>query len=106
MRALLAVLCLGVMITGCGVGGNSESDKNVNENEHLADNPHALESVDAIAETEDEKTGFGETDEERSARMEAYQFALQQISFEHVYPDGTDTGFDGWKWSCWQTDYV
>lgn len=25
----------------------------------------------------------------------AYQFALQQIAFEHVYPDGTDTGFDG-----------
>lgn len=26
---------------------------------------------------------------------EAFQFALQQIAFEHIYPDGTDTGFDG-----------
>lgn len=25
----------------------------------------------------------------------AYQFALQQIAFEHIYPDGIDTGFDG-----------
>ncbi len=24
----------------------------------------------------------------------AYQFVLQQIAFEHVYPDGRDTGFD------------
>lgn len=32
---------------------------------------------------------------DKSAMYEAYQFALQQISFEHVYPDGTDTGFDG-----------
>jgi hypothetical protein len=35
-----------------------------------------------------------ETDEARSARLAKYQFALQQIAFEHVYPDGTDTGFD------------
>ncbi len=27
--------------------------------------------------------------------LEAYQFALEQIAFEHVYPDGQDTGFDG-----------
>ena len=32
---------------------------------------------------------------EDSERLAAYQFALEQISFEHVYPDGTDTGFDG-----------
>lgn len=31
---------------------------------------------------------------EQSAMYTAYQFALQQITFEHVYPDGTDTGFD------------
>ncbi len=31
----------------------------------------------------------------QAERYAAYQFALQQISFEHVYPDGTDTGFDG-----------
>lgn len=68
MRALLAVLCLGVMITGCGVGGNSESDKTVNENEYLADNPYALESVDAIAETENEETSSGEADEHGSLR--------------------------------------
>lgn len=32
---------------------------------------------------------------DRAAALEAYRFALQQISFEHMYPDGTDTGFDG-----------
>lgn len=29
------------------------------------------------------------------AAYAAYQSALSQIAFEHVYPDGTDTGFDG-----------
>lgn len=29
-----------------------------------------------------------------TALREAYQFVLQQIAFEHVYPDGTDIGFD------------
>lgn len=29
-----------------------------------------------------------------TALREAYQFALQQIAFEHIYPDGTDIGFD------------
>ncbi|MDO4834816.1 MAG: hypothetical protein Q4A40_07275 [Bacillota bacterium] len=33
--------------------------------------------------------------EDQAATYEAYQFALQQIAFEHIYPDGTDTGFDG-----------
>lgn len=37
-------------------------------------------------------TGLGTTD--RNAMYAAYQFALQQIAFEHIYPDGTDTGFD------------
>ena len=32
---------------------------------------------------------------DKKAMYKAYQFALQQIAFEHVYPDGTDTGFDG-----------
>ncbi len=32
---------------------------------------------------------------DREAMLKAYQFALQQISFEHIYPDGTDIGFDG-----------
>lgn len=31
---------------------------------------------------------------EQDAMYAAYQFALQQIAFEHVYPDGLDTGFD------------
>ncbi len=26
--------------------------------------------------------------------LEAFQFVLEQIAFEHVYPDGRDTGFD------------
>lgn len=30
-----------------------------------------------------------------NAANAAYQSALQQIAFEHVYPDGTDTRFDG-----------
>lgn len=34
-------------------------------------------------------------DFDRSAALEAYQFILEQFSFEHIYPDGTDTGFDG-----------
>lgn len=29
-----------------------------------------------------------------AAMRGAYQFVLQQIAFEHVYPDGRDTGFD------------
>ncbi len=32
---------------------------------------------------------------EDTAMLKAYQRALQQISFEHIYPDGTDIGFDG-----------
>lgn len=32
--------------------------------------------------------------EQRTKMLDEYQFALQQISFEHVYPDGTDCGFD------------
>ncbi len=35
-----------------------------------------------------------ESEEQRSARLEAYQFALQQIALEHVWPDGSDSGFD------------
>lgn len=35
------------------------------------------------------------TDGRDEAAYAAYQFALQQIAFEHIYPDGTDTGFDG-----------
>lgn len=31
---------------------------------------------------------------DRSAMYAAYQFVLQQIAFEHIYPDGADTGFD------------
>lgn len=31
---------------------------------------------------------------DQSAMYAAYQFALQQIAFEHIYPDGADTGFD------------
>lgn len=34
-------------------------------------------------------------DFDRAAALEAYQFILEQFSFEHIYPDGTDTGFDG-----------
>lgn len=32
--------------------------------------------------------------QEQSDMYDVYQFALQQIAFEHIYPDGTDTGFD------------
>lgn len=31
---------------------------------------------------------------DQSAMYAAYQFVLQQIAFEHIYPDGADTGFD------------
>ncbi len=42
----------------------------------------------------EEATGETLSTEDMVATLTAYQFALQQISFEHVYPDGTDTGFD------------
>lgn len=32
--------------------------------------------------------------ESNAAALEAFQFVLEQIAFEHVYPDGRDTGFD------------
>lgn len=31
----------------------------------------------------------------KEPQMEAYQLALQRFMFEHIYPDGRDTGFDG-----------
>lgn len=31
----------------------------------------------------------------QAARLAAYQFALQQFAFEHVWPDGEDIWFDG-----------
>lgn len=31
---------------------------------------------------------------EAESGLAEYQFALQQIAFEHIYPDGRDTGFD------------
>lgn len=36
----------------------------------------------------------GETVDAKNTRLVEYQFALQQIAFEHIYPDGRDTGFD------------
>lgn len=44
------------------------------------------------AELETETSQQSSSDQ--SAMYAAYQFALQQIAFEHIYPDGTDTGFD------------
>lgn len=37
---------------------------------------------------------LGETEEAENDRLVEFQYALQQIAFEHIYPDGTDTGFD------------
>ena len=36
-----------------------------------------------------------QSEAERAAMLEAYKFALQEFAFEHIYPDGTDIGFDG-----------
>lgn len=47
--------------------------------------------VAAAPETEADRQNIPD----RSAMNAAYQFVLQQIAFEHVYPDGRDTGFDG-----------
>ena len=33
-------------------------------------------------------------DETEQQRLEAYQFALEKLSFEHIWADGTDSGFD------------
>lgn len=38
-------------------------------------------------------TPAGEKDD--TDRLAAYRFALEQIAYEHIYPDGTDIGFDG-----------
>lgn len=54
-------------------------------------------SSEELTETSSEEpseTASGESEEMKNARLEEYQFALQQIAFEHVYPDGRDTGFD------------
>lgn len=40
------------------------------------------------------ETSSVEPDEVKNEGLAEYQFALQQIAFEHIYPDGRDTGFD------------
>ena len=37
----------------------------------------------------------GESSEEKQERLEEFQFVLQQLAFEHIWPDGRDAGFDG-----------
>lgn len=52
-------------------------------------------TAEVSATVDASKQSDATADPKQAERYAAYQFALQQIAFEHVYPDGTDTGFDG-----------
>lgn len=80
-----AVLC--VALTGCLA---STSQKN----EIPEEKPESQTGEPAEQTTQPDSQTTGEATPDNDAMLAAYQFGLQQISFEHVYPDGTDTGFD------------
>lgn len=70
-----------ISVTGFGARGSVSFTRTAAmQNAEATEQSDPPESVDA---------------EEMINALAAYQFALQQISFEHIYPDGTDTGFDG-----------
>lgn len=85
ISAMLVALCLVPGLVGC-------AEKTPGSTK----NTESMETQMPTAPRQTEETGqetIGSTDPKKC--REAYQFALQQIAFEHIYPDGTDTGFDG-----------
>lgn len=90
--AVAAILC--VALTGCPGGsafrGTKTSDADSFQMDYRVLNQREETSL-SLAEPETDRQKLPD----QSAAYEAYQFVLQQIAFEHVYPDGTDTGFDG-----------
>lgn len=80
--SVMVLMC--VMLTGCNADGSLEEDS-------ISDTSAASAQTSVTQEAE---TSYKDT-QDKAAMYKAFQFALQQIAFEHVYPDGTDTGFDG-----------
>lgn len=93
--AMLIAVIVCLALAGCQSGSSPDKDA-------LADST-ALPAAQDAPETEPETQPETETEtqpetevSDAAARYAAYQFVLQQIAFEHVYPDGTDVGFDGY----------
>lgn len=85
MIFVAAMLC--VAMTGC-LASNGQADGIPEEK------PESQTGEPAGQTPQPDSQSDGETTPDNGAMLEAYQFGLQQIAFEHVYPDGTDTGFD------------
>lgn len=82
MIVLAGLLCMA--LAGCmasKAGGNTLSD--------------AMDETTEATGNVTEATVAEASQPDLTAMYEAYQFGLQEIAFEHIYPDGTDTGFDG-----------
>ncbi len=102
---LAAIVCLA--LAGCQSGSAPDKDAPAdstalpaaqeapeNETKTL---PEAEPETETQPEAEAQTEAQPETEApDSAARYAAYQFVLQQIAFEHVYPDGTDVGFDGY----------
>ncbi len=90
-----------------GTTADEPSDDTAASGENAEEGVSAVEQGAAEGETSAPEQGAGGVAEGENGASEAvtggtdeaayasYQFALQQIAFEHIYPDGTDTGFDG-----------
>lgn len=81
---LLMTAILLMVLSACQIKNNPSTPPVSSESSVISVSPDASTSGLSSVETEEAKT----------ARLVEYQFALQQIAFEHIYPDGTDTGFD------------
>lgn len=67
----------------------------INEAAKSDDNSQASDNSQSLDSTQTSDSTQVSNSSQTPEAYAAYQFALQQIAFEHVYPDGTDTGFDG-----------
>lgn len=94
---LAAIVCLA--LAGCQSGSAPDKDAPADSTALPAaqEAPENETKTQPEAEPEAQTEAQPETEApDSAARYAAYQFVLQQIAFEHVYPDGTDVGFDGY----------
>lgn len=96
-QILLTILILSFCLTGCSSEGTFVGNKILNEDSFKEDASLKLETGDTLDVVIGHEAAGNLTFSKAStaAAYAAYQSALQQIAFEHIYPDGTDTGFDG-----------
>lgn len=78
-----ALLCFALSACDASVSSSSAPDCSVPE------------TPDVYMSAQPVQTPEPTFDDNNTAVIEAYKFALQQISFEHIYPNGKDTGFSG-----------